>query len=59
VRELENCDKMILMKINNEKINKNYNENIKRVHMNCFVYSLTHPHAIATGLVKTYASFST
>ena len=53
MRELENCDKMILMKINNEKINKNYNENIKRVHMNCFVYSLTHPHAIATGLVKT------
>ena len=45
MRKLESRDKIIMMKMKDEK---NYNENIKTVDMNCFVYSLTHPHA--TGL---------
>jgi len=45
VRKLESRDKIIMMKMKDEK---NYNENTKTVNMNCFVYSLTHRHA--TGL---------
>jgi len=51
VRELESCDKMIMMKMNNLKITviktimKTSQQSI--IHMNCFV-RLTDPHA--TGL---------
>jgi len=41
--------------------NQNYNENIRTVHMNCFVYSLTDPHAtdLCGDVLSTLASFDT